>query len=234
MNTAVKIIFALLVLANVGLALWATGFRPGADAPEGPRPALHPEKMRLVDESGAQLSVRNAGPAAAGTTEAGDCYRIGPFTDTAQADKAGAFLKEIPLAYERRTDEQQLVAGYRVYLPPLATRAAAEQQRRELTRLGFKDHSLMQEEGLNNAISLGLFAVEINARKHLQALAAKQVEARIQPVSQTRTHHWLYLGTVESLAGVLPRLRAADWGGSEVQAEATPCLPPPAAPAPSG
>ncbi len=223
MNTTAKTIFALLVLANVGLALWATGLRPAGDAPEGLRPALHPDKMRLVDESGAQLSARNAKPAVADKTEAGGCYRIGPFAEMAQVDKASAVLKEIPLVYERRAEEQTVVTGYRVYLPPLPMRDAAEKKRRELSRLGFKDSSVMQEEGMENAISLGLFTVEANAQKHLQALAAKKVEARMQTFSQARTLHWLYLGTVESLAGVLPRLRATDWGGAEIKVEEAPC-----------
>ena len=233
MNTFGKWLFALLVLANVGLALWATGFRPGSDVPEGPRPALHPDKMRLVDESGAQLLARNARPAAAGKTEAGGCYRIGPFADAAQADKASAVLKEIPLAYERRAEEQTVVTGYRVYLPPLPTRDTAEKKRRELSRLGFKDSSVMQEEGMENALSLGLFTVKANAQKHLQALAAKKIDARMQTLSQARTLHWLYLGAVESPADVLPRLRAADWGGAEAKTEETPCQPPPTAPVPS-
>ena len=234
MNTAAKTIFALLVLANIGLALWATGFRPGGDVPEGPRPALHPDKMRLVGESGApQGSVRTVNPVAAGKTEAGGCYRIGPFADTAQADKASAVLKEIPLAYERRAEEQTVVTGYRVYLPPLPTRDAAEKKRRELSRLGFKDSSVMQEAGMENALSLGLFTVEVNAQKHMQALAAKKIDARMQTLSQARTLHWLYLGAVESLAGMLPRLRATDWGAAEAKTEETPCQPPPTAPVPS-
>ena len=106
--------------------------------------------------------------------EAGGCYRIGPFTESAQADKASAVLKEIPLAYERRTEEQTVVTGYRVYLPPLPTREAAEKKRRELSRFGFKDSSVMQEAGMENALSLGLFTVEVNAQKHMQALAAKK------------------------------------------------------------
>ncbi len=222
MNTTAKTIFALLVLANVGLALWATGLRPVDAPPEGLRPALHPDKMRLIDEAGAQLSARNARPAAAGKPEAG-CYRIGPFAETAQADKASAVLKEIPLAYERRAEEQTVVTGYRVYLPPLPTRDAAEKKRRELSRLGFKDSSVVQEAGMENAISLGLFTVEANAQKHLQALAAKKIEARMQTFSQARTLHWLHLGAVESLAGILPRLRATDWGGAEAKVEETPC-----------
>jgi hypothetical protein len=224
MNTAAKTVFALLILANVGLALWASGFRPMNAPPEGPRPALHPDKMRLVDESGAQLLARNAKPAATGKTEAGGCYRIGPFADTTQADKASAVLKEIPLAYERRAEEQTVVTGYRVYLPPLPTREAAEKKRRELSRFGFKDSSVMQEAGMENALSLGLFTVEINAQKHLQALAAKKISAQLQTLSQARTLHWLYLGAVESLAGIVPRLRAADWGGADIKVEETLCI----------
>ncbi len=223
MNATAKTIFALLVLANVGLALWATGFRPGNDAPEGSRPALHPDKMRLVGEPGVQLSARNAGPATAGKAETG-CYRIGPFAESARTDKASAILKDIPLAYERRAEEQTVVTGYRVYLPPLPTREAAEKKRGELGRLGFKDSSVMQEAGMENALSLGLFTVEINAQKHLQALAAKKISAQLQTLSQARTLQWLYLGTVESLAGVLPRLQATDWGGADIKIEETPCF----------
>ena len=223
MNTIAKTIFALLVLANVGLVLWATGFRPDNDTPEGPRPALHPDKMRLVGEPGVQLVARNAGPATAGKTETG-CYRIGPFADSTQVDKASAILKEIPLAYERRTEEQTVVTGYRVYLPPLPTREAAEKKRRELGRLGFKDSSVMQDAGMENALSLGLFTVEANAQNHAQALAAKRINAQVQTLSQPHTFHWLYLGTVESLAGVLPRLRATDWGDADIKVEGTHCF----------
>lgn len=223
MNTVAKTAFALLVLANVGLVLWATGFRSGGDVPEGTRPALHPDKMRLVGESGVQLSARIAGAAAAGKTDTG-CYRIGPFAESAQADKASAVLKEIPLAYERRAEAQTVVTGYRVYLPPLPTREAAEKKRRELSRLGFKDSSVMQDAGMENALSLGLFTVEANAQNHVQALAAKKIDAQLQTLSQARTLHWFYLGTVESLAGVLPRLQATDWGDPGIKVEETRCL----------
>jgi len=223
MNTVAKTAFALLVLANVGLVLWATGFQSGSDVPEGPRPALHPDKMRLVDEPGTPLSMRNAGPVAAGKTETG-CYRIGPFSESTQADKASTVLKEIPLAYERRAEAQTVVTGYRVYLPPLATREAAEKKRRELGRLGFKDSSEMQDAGMENAMSLGLFTVEANAQNHVQALAAKKIDAQMQTLSQAHTLHWLYLGTVESLAGMLPRLQATDWGDTGIKVEETRCL----------
>ncbi len=226
MNTFGKWLVALFILANVGLWLWMTGFRQGDSAAvEGPRPAIQPEKLRLLTEPGVKVQERApdvpAAPALANTTAG--CYRLGPFADDAATEKAIDLLKQIPLAYERRREEQTVVTGYRVYLPPLASREAAEKKRRQLTRLGFKDHSLIQEEGLQNAISLGQFTVEANAQKHLRALAAKKIEAKMQTHTQARVQHWLALGPAENLAGVLPRLRETDWGGAGAGIEETPC-----------
>ncbi len=230
MNTFGKSLFALLILANVGLWLWMTGFRQGDAVPiEGPRSAIQPEKLRLLTEPGVSVQERapDAPVSPALANAAAGCYRLGPFADDAATGKAIDVLKQIPLAYQRQQEEQTVVTGYRVYLPPQASRDAAEKKRRQLTRLGFKDHSLIQEEGLQNAISLGQFTVEANAQKHLQALAAKKVEAKMQTHTQTRTRHWLALGPAENLAGVLSQLRETDWGDTEAGLEETPC---PAAP----
>jgi len=217
MNAFGKGLFALLVLANVGLGLWATGVRPpGAPAVEGARPALHPDRMRLLDEPGAELVPHAPVPDPAA------CYRLGPFPDEAAAAAAGARLKELALAYAPRAEERTVVTGYRVYLPPLPTRAAAEKKRRQLARLGFKDSSVLQEEGGQNAISLGLFTVEANARKRLQALAAKKVEAQLQTLTQQRHVHWLAFGPAVG-PDLLARLREADWGSREIRLEETTC-----------
>ncbi len=230
MNSFGKWLLALLILANVGLWLWMTGFRQGDGAAvEGPRPTIQLEKLRLLTEPGVRVQERapDAPAAPALANAAAACYRLGPFADDAATEKAIGVLKQIPLAYERQREDEPVVTGYRVYLPPLASREVAEKKRRQLTRLGFKDHSLIQEEGLQNAISLGQFTVEANAQKHLRALAAKKVEAQIQTLTQTRTRHWLTLGPAENLAGALPRLREADWGNAGTKLEETPC---PAAP----
>lgn len=226
MNTFGKWLFALLILVNVGLWLWMTGFRQGDGAAvEGPRPAIQPEKLRLLTEPGVRVQERAPDAPAASelANTAAGCYRLGPFADDAATEQAIGVLKQIPLAYERQREEQTVVTGYRVYLPPLASREAAENKRRQLTRLGFKDHSLIQEEGLQNAISLGQFTVEANAQKRLRALAAKKVEAQMQTLTQSRTRQWLALGPAENLAGALPRLRETDWGGADVKLEEVAC-----------
>lgn len=228
MNTFGKWLFALLILANVGLWLWMTSIRPNSvERVEGLRPAVQPEKIRLLSEPGVRLQERapEAPAPAELTNTVGTCYRLGPFADEAATEKAIDALKQIPLAYERQREEQTVVTGYRVYLPSLASREAAEKRRRQLTRLGFKDHSVIQDEGLENAISLGLFAVETNAQKRLQALAAKKIAAKTQTLTQTRTLRWLTLVPADNLADTLPRLRETDWGGTGVKLEETACPP---------
>ena len=203
-----KWVFAILVLANLGFWLWATGIREPLDQPiVSARPALAPEKMKLLTEPGVTLTPRpkagpqplrpaEPGPAAAAEVRrdaAGACYRIGPFVDAESADKAGAELTRLSIGFVREVEEQRRVASQRVYLPPFPTKAAAEAKRKELTRLGFRDHALIEEEGMQHAISLGVFAVEANARRHMKTLAAKGIEARIEPLYQIRTGHWLAL-----------------------------------------
>lgn len=218
MNAFGKGLFALLVLANVGLWLWATGFRPGDAPAEGARAPLNPERMRLLNEPGAPPAPRTeAAPPTA-------CYRLGPFPDEASAEAAAARLVKqgVPVG-ARRAEDQTVVSGYRVYLLPLPSRAAAEKKRRELVRLGFKDTSVLQEEGGQNAISLGLFTVEANARKRLQALAAKKIEAQLQTLTQVRRVYGFTFGPVENPTETLGRLRDSEGDNAGVNIEETAC-----------
>ncbi len=200
---------AFLVLANIGLWMWATWYK---DMPEEEDetltalPSLSPYKMRLLSEPGVNLVSRK--------TLAG-CYRIGPFVDSDQTAKAAAVLHEQRLGFTQR-DEEQKVVTYRVYLPPLSSKEAVEKQRQELTRLGFTDHAVILEEGWHNAISLGLFSIPANAEHRVRELAAKGVTAKIQSLTQTRLLHWLEI-TGPFLTETLNRLKEMNWDAKDVQ-----------------
>ena len=131
------------------------------------------------------------------------------------------------LAFTRREDATTTVTAYRVFLPPLASREQAEQKRRELTRIGFGDHAVIQDEGLRNAISLGVFSVEANARSRLQSLLEKGVVAKLEPTEQPRVRHWIELHPPEQSTDFVTRLRAV-LSGVDVAMEEFPC-PAPAA-----
>jgi hypothetical protein len=236
-----KWLFAALVLANLGLWMWASWYK---EAPlEQTRLARGPiaiEKMRLLNEPNVKLVPRKTPPPTNADLVAKAvpvCLQVGPFTNTVLLTQAEARLSELHLEFVRRTEETTMVTGYRVYLPPLASKEAAERKRKELTRLGLKDHAVIQEEGWRNAISLGLFSVEANAEGRVRELAAKGVKAKVQPLTQSRTRTWLDL-----IAPVVPvdfmKLKLTDWGAKDIQAQEATCpavknTPPLPAPSPA-
>ena len=235
-----KWLLAAFVLANLGLWMWASWYK---EAPvEENRPArapIAPEKMRLLAEPDVKLTPRKTPPPANAELVANTvpvCFHIGPLAEMALVTQAEAKLNELHLGFARRTEETKVITGYRVTLPPLASKEAAERKRQELTRLGFKDHAVFQEEGWHNAISLGLFSVEANAMARVRELAAKGVEASMQPLTQNRTRTWLDLIAPVSPENVM-QLKQTDWGTKDIHAQETACPagtnpPPPPAPLP--
>ena len=233
-----KWLLAAFMLANLGLWMWASWYK---EAPvEENRPArapITPEKMRLLAEPDVKLTPRKTPPPANAELTANavpGCFHLGPFAETARVSQAEAKLNELHLGFVRRSEETKTITGYRVTLPPLASKEAAERKRQELTRLGFKDHAVFQEEGWHNAISLGLFSVEANATARVRELAAKGVEASMQPLTQNRTRTWLDLIAPVSPENVT-QLKQTDWGAKDIQAQETTCpagTNPPPLPAP--
>ncbi len=225
-----KWLFAMLVLANLGLWMWASWYResPVEEIREARAP-IAPEQMRLLSEPGVKLQPRKAPPPANAELTAKPsppvCLRLGPLPDLSLSAKAEAKLNELHITYSRSSEGTKIVTGYLVYFPPLATREAAERKRQEFTRLGFKDHALIQEEGWNNAISLGLFSVEANAASRVRDLAAKRIEAKVRPLSQNRTIYWLDI-SVSVPADIAAKLRQTDWGTKDVQLQEFVCSPP--------
>ena len=221
-----KWVFATLVLANIGLWMWASWYRePPVEDNRVARAPIALEKMRLLSEAGVKLTPRKVPPPANAELAANTpqvCFHIGPFPDADPTTKAEAKLNEWHLIYARRAEETKAITGYRVYLPPLKSKQAAERKRQQLTRLGFKDHALIQEEGWQNAISLGLFSVEANAESRVRELAAKGVVAKVQPLSQTRSVYWLDIG-VSVPPDTALKVKQADWGAQDIQAQETTC-----------
>jgi len=220
-----KWLFGALVLVNLGLWMWASWYRePAFQQNRAVRPPIAAEKMRLLSESGVKLQSRKTPLPAHAELPANApqvCFRIGPFPDADIATKAETSLTKLQLLFSRRSEETKTVSGYQVYLPPLPSKAAAERKRKQLTRLGFKDHAVIQEGVLRNAISLGLFSVETNANIRVQKLAAKGIRAKVQALYQTQTLYWLDI-TAAVPAATAAKVKEIDWG-KDIQAQETAC-----------
>jgi hypothetical protein len=226
-----RLLFGLLLVANLGLLMWGSWYKEplvSYDFPD-PRPDVAADKLKRLSEPGTQLRTRSTRrPPGPDAGAAAQCYRLGPFTGRQPVQAATGRLESWGLRVEQVTEFESLGAAYQVYLPPLESRAAAEAKRRELTRLGFKDHALMEEAGMENAISLGLFSVEANARQRQRQLRAKGIDAAVQPVPKLRHVYWLALldpASDERIGEVpLARLREEQWNGAALLP--APCPPP--------
>ena len=222
--------FALLVLANIGLLMWATWYREGIGEARQPNPVFHPEQMVPLSAPGVALRARKndrSEPSLVAAKPRPRCVSIGPFASAELADKAVARLTEEKQIATRRSEERKLEGSYWVHLAPFTSRKQAEQRLKELERLGIRDVLIMQDADGNPAISLGLFTQADNAQKRLQELVEKGVQAQQEIRYRTENLAWFDLRLPEPADTALERLRAVDWGASGVEVRDAPCAPGP-------
>lgn len=228
-----KWVFAVLVLANVAFFLWGTGFKPSSLPPPKPaHPAIEAEKIRLLTEPGVIVEPRVAKTesltAITPQNTAQSCFSVGPFDDAAAFTAAGVRLQELGLSYLERMQEDREPGGFRVFIEPFANLKAAEARRRELTRLGVKDHALISEPGRPIGISLGIFSVADNAQNYIRALAKKKVKAKMETLTRTRNSQWLDTYPLDEIAAQRVKHAFADMRGIGVSERVCPASDTPA------
>jgi hypothetical protein len=214
-------ILAALVLANIGLLMWGSWYKDASLSE--PAIALVPiaeDQMLHVREVGAQPLLRKESDRPTPQLQAIQhvCYGVGPFSSTATAAKGGTELKKLGLQYRLRTKEEESKV-YRVYLPPSASRADALAMQGRLVKIGFKETIILRERAMNNAVSIGVYSVEKNAKDVLEKLKKKGIRARLQTIDRVMTRHWLDIDSAEVAVETLQGIR---WGKG-VAVEQVPC-----------
>ncbi|PUA18042.1 SPOR domain-containing protein [Glaciimonas sp. PCH181] len=196
-----KFIFWLLVLGNVGLFALQRGYLDDAGiVSSGREPArltsqLQADKIKLmaatdlagpkntaatsagVSTSAPQAS--NAGtatpPASAISAAPAACTEIGNF-NAAEARRFSSQLAELAPRLSASRREIQEVGSYRVFLPTLGSKEAANKKAAELRALGITDFFVIQEEPpLLYGISLGTFKMEEAAQLQVKLLEKKGI-----------------------------------------------------------
>lgn len=239
---ALRWLFAVLILLNIAVLMWASWYRVSPLLEEGrvPLPPVNADRMVPLTSPGLSLRPRpvanKAAPVASATAPAAPtekphaCVSIGPFETSELAEQAGKRLVEGRFAYVQRVDADRIESSYWIYLPPLANRKAADTKREELARLGINDHYVMLEPGMENIISLGLFSQVDNARHRMQELAAKGIHAKQETRYRTHTLYWLDI-PADQPDDLINQLKKMDWTDIELHARASACGEPPAPPA---
>ncbi len=229
-------LFAALVLANLGLLMWASWYRDTPGESLQPRPVYHPELMVALNTPGVSLRTRRNERAEAPLAAAKPrprCVSAGPFGPDS-TDRSAAWFAQEKLETSRRTEERRLENSYWVHLSPFANRKAAERRMKELEKLGIRDLLIMQDPQGQLAISLGLFSQADNAKHRLQELAQKGVEAKQETRYRSEVLTWFELQLPEPADAAVGRLRGRDWGATGVEISDAPCpVEAPAAPSDS-
>lgn len=207
-----KWFFALLVVVNVGVYLWATGHKTSDSS--SVRASVNADGMRLLSEL----------PAARGNRSARSCYRIGPFFDEGGSTKAVKILNELSVPHTALTIKKREVRAYRVYLGPFNTAEQIARQRDILRSSGINEHYIKSERAAQDLISLGLFSQQARADEFMRQLIKKDVRAKTRPENRTLgPTYWLELHDVESKQGVLGVVRETQWAGDHARLRVFPC-----------
>jgi hypothetical protein len=203
-----RALIVLLIVLNLGVAAW-WALRPAphidADTPLSGVP-----KLQLAGERKSSLPAAApvATPAPAATTaippvetakqdDAPQCFRFGPFADPATAIAAAAKLRaSVRKARTAATTDGD--KGWTVWLPPFADMTTAQARALEIARAGIKDYYVVAQGPEANAIMLGLYGSEENARRRVAELHGKGIEAQVQPPQDAKPQSWV---DVEAVAG---------------------------------
>ena len=170
-----RTLFFILALANAAFFAysWLGASAEASGDTQIVGQQLNREKIRLLAPG--QVSVLTRKPDA--SKQASACLEWGAFAG-ADAARAAQALEPLALGVKLTQRRQEEIAGYWVYIGPLASRQVAVQKAGELKRLGVDDYFVVSDETKwRNTISLGIFKTEEAAKARLDTLRAKGVKS---------------------------------------------------------
>ncbi len=197
-----RLVFFLLVFANLLIFAWTQGYFGAPDdghEPQRLQQELHPEKLRIVGNAAAPAPTTRKDDRACRVINGLKLAEAEAFRIAMEA--AGGEATVLPIA------EPPL---HLVVIADLANKAAADKKATELTRLGVEGHAPVALEGGRYEFVLGSFPTEAAAREFLDGLAKRgiksaRVDAREQPAARARAEA---RAPAETLLQQLPKLIA--------------------------
>lgn len=161
-----RLLFSILLILNLALAAYALlGPGQGPGDREALPAQLNADQIRIIP------------PRPPAPPRPAACVQWGSFAE-GEIEAARRALAAAGVASPAREVGVPVVAGWWVYVPPLADRAAVERAVRELQAVGVTEYFVVDADGpTRNAISLGIFRSQDAARAFLDRVRAKGVRA---------------------------------------------------------
>ena len=186
-----RALIVLLVVLNLGVAAWWVA-RSDATPAVAAAPVAGVERLQLLREvprhaapksplppavqpspsPATAVATEPSVPAAAATAVPEQCYAFGPFADAAAGEAARKRLQPRVSRLHVRAVAAAQARDWRVWLPPLADRAAAQAMAARISAAGFNDYFIVAAGDEANSIALGRYRSEESARRREAALHA--------------------------------------------------------------
>jgi hypothetical protein len=210
-----RVIFALLVLANVAWYAWTHWVdRPAEDAAHA-----RVEAPQLVLAREAPATEAAARPPIRPTD---NCLSLGPFSDLTDAARTSTLLRENGLQPRQRAGEGVVWKGYWVSLEQVPDRLSAEGIIERLRRFGIGDAYSMPDKGRQITISLGLFTERQRALQRMDEVKALGFEPLMAVRERSGTVYWIDVDV--QAPAKLPDAALLDGdGGRILRLEIQPC-----------
>jgi len=179
-----RTLFFLLLLANLTLFGYIKLDSMGGGEAVRLAQQVHPEKIKLLTPQ----QVAALGPAKVAAL-ADVCAEWGPFSDTERA-RALSSIEPLDLGKLITQRKIEVITNYWLFLPPAASKAAADRRVDELKAQGVREASVVDSGTQRLAIALGAFRTEDAAQSRLNTLKAQgvtnaKVGQRTQSIQQT-------------------------------------------------
>ncbi len=208
-----RVFFFLVVLANLLLFFWETGYRqPPTDDEQASKalvlPGLREPIVLLGEMPPAPVSpvsvtapvvqpvkpVSSKLPAGSSTPSTNNrCLEIGPYANTAEAVELQQLLQPHAAGITIMSRPQNQSDSWWVLIPKAENMTVAKERRQMLLDKGIKDFWLFNKGELQGAISLGLHERREEAEAAQRQFTEKGIVSEIVPRSTRSESHWLHI-----------------------------------------
>lgn len=201
-----KVLLALLLIANIGLGLLI--FTAEEVGPPAVKPLLKSDKPLVLlaerDVTTAKIELNSPADVALNTEPKlsfvnRTCYSLGPFTEVSGVREVALILQRLGLTTIQRYTTQRELTGYWVYLPPFPSRSKAQQVVKVLKRKGVTDYLIVPTGKNENAISLGFFSTETAAQQRLKNMQNIDLLPILEKNYTDSSGFWLDFSTQDTL-----------------------------------
>ncbi len=122
---------------------------------------------------------------------AATCYAVNGIENHSAARSIAKWFTTRGVKAREHTRSAQESIFYEVYLPPMKSRTATNEEMRRLREDGFVDIMRISSGALENGVSVGAYRKLGNAERRVKTLRAKGYQVEFKPRDKTRTTYWV-------------------------------------------